>query len=509
MRIIDLLTRSAAARPKTTAIVDRDFKLSYGRMFEAVEALAARLTAAGCRSGVRVAIALGNSAEYLVSFFAISAAGGTIVGLSARMTPSEVARLVERAGVSIVITSKAYAKRLADSLDTAGSITMLLVQYETGGKLDIEAAASGPPRRIDERNCDVALMVPTSGTTGRPKIVMLTDNQLISNMAVYRLLMGFGSRNVVYCALSFHHIYCICAQILTHVSLADTFVVSDTPFFIKDFAKSVERRRLTATAFVPYMAILLADFAEPQQFDLRSLKYVTLSGARTPVSIYRTLTNKYPWVNFINTYGMSEAGSRISIASPFPSRFPPGSVGSPMPGVNVRIVDDEGTDLPFEHRGQILVKSSGVMKGYYQQADLTAQTIVDGWLRTGDLGKLDEKGNLYILGRTKDVIITGGENVCPQEIEESLIEHPGISEAAVVGQKDRLLGEVPVAFIVANSRREKLSQADIVKFCKARLSSHKIPRFIRFVRKLPKLGSSKIDRNALRRMAGNSHSLMS
>jgi len=500
MKIIDLLTTSAARQPNTVAVKCGDIEVSYKQMLSDVTRLSEQLKCAGCRKGVKVAIVLNNSIEYLMSFFAVSGAGGIIVPFSAHMTVYEISRYIDRADVSIVITNRAYAKRLYDESDGSRKITVICVAYDINRKLQAESCISDCSE-ADEGDGDVALMVPTSGTTGAAKIVMLTDEQLISNMVSYRKLMGLDGHNVVYCALLLHHIYCICAQILTHISLADTFIVSDKPFFVKDFLKSVESEKVTITAFVPYMAMLLAEYPQPHEFNLDSLKYVTISGAKMPRSPYKVLTKKYDKVQFMNTYGMSEAGSRISIAAPFPNRFPIDSVGRPIPGVGVRIADEKGNEVAANCPGEILVKSSGVMKGYYKQQALTAETIAEDWLRTGDIGKVDEEGNLFILGRIKDIIISGGENICPLEIEECLIEHPAVREAAVVGQKDKLLQEVPCAFIVKKDTSEKPSPKDILDFCRGKLSSYKIPRSVRFLAELPKLSSSKVDRNALKRMA--------
>lgn len=500
MRIIDLLRNSATARPEAPAIRSGTFELSYRQMLKDAESLSQQLRLAGCTGGTKVAIVLENSAEYLVSFFAVSAAEGTILPLSTRMTPYEVARFVKRADVSIVITSEAWGKRLSGAAGEGLSIVVVNVRYDSSGKLAVDTVKGGS-LETDESCGDIALMVPTSGTTGVPKIVMLTDANLLSNMAVYRLLMGFEGCQVAYCGLSLHHIYCICAQVLTHISRGDTLVVTSRPFFIRDFLKTVQRDTVTVSAFVPSMAILLVEYPQPEEFNVGSLRYITLSGAKTPSSTYRSLTERYPRIRFINTYGMSEAGSRISIAAPFPQDYPLESVGRAVPGVSVRIVDEKGNDLPADCAGEILVRSSGVMKGYYKQPDLTARTLVDGWLKTGDIGKLDQQGNLFILDRIKDVIITGGENVCPFEIEECLIRHPAVQEVAVVGRTDRLLQEVPCAFIVGSNGNRNPTDVDIKKFCRLRLSSHKVPRFVRFLDQLPRLGASKIDRNSLKKLA--------
>jgi len=503
MKIIDLLANNAAGHPERLAVKNGDIEVTYSRLLSCVRSLSEILASAGCRSGVKVAVVLNNSIEYLISFFAISAANGIILPLSARMTPYEIAAYIDKADASIVIAGQSYLNRLSNAQAYLDKVTTVCIQYYGNNNLKLETNIRRNNKPDDEENKDVALMVPTSGTTGLSKIVMLTDNQLISNMIAYRSLMNFDTPNVVCCSLAMHHIYCICAQMLTHTSLADTFIINDRPFFIKDFLKTVETSYVTISAFVPFMAVLLAEFPEPHKFSLETLKCITLSGAKTPTSAYKLLTAKYPTVKFINMYGMTEAGSRISAAAPCPQQFPVESVGRPIPTVNVRIVNDNGNVLPANRIGEVQVKSTGVMKGYYKQHALTAQTIIDGWLKTGDLGKLDENGSLFLLGRNKDIINSGGENLYPSEIEDCLLEHPAIREAAVVAKEDRLLQEVPCAFVVKKTLSENVTVNDIKLFCKNRLSSRKIPAYIKFIDKLPRLTTSKIDRNLLIKMTDN------
>ena len=499
MKIIDLLKNSAEAKPNNIAIKNEHIEISYEKMCSDVHYLAEKLKYAGCSEGVRIAIFLGNSAEYLVSFFAISASGGIIFPLSIRMTPNEIASSLNNADVSIIISDKSYQKNLSNALSRPNFLSILTVQYENGN-LKVETIQTHTPKVNKELN-DVALFVQTSGTTSQPKIVMLTNDNLISNMLSFRSAMDFQHHNTVYCALPLNHIYCICAQILTHISIADTFIINELPFFIKDFLRMVNLYNVTITAFVPYMAIMLAQYPDSSGNLLSTLKYITLSGAKTPKLIYNILTKRFGTVQFINTYGMSEAGSRISVAAPNPEKFPSDSVGRPIPQVSVKIVDEKEKNVPANSAGEIFINSSGVMKGYYKQPALTANTIIDGWLRTGDIGKLDEKGNLYILARKKDIIISGGENLCPVEIEEHLFSHPAVSEVAVVGQKHNLLQEIPFAFIVKKNPSEKLTTIEIIEYCKNKLSNSKIPKTIKFIEKLPKIGSIKVDRKTLKKMA--------
>lgn len=499
MKIIDLLKNSAEAKPDNIAIKNEHISLSYEKMCTDVYYLAEKLKSAGCSEGVQVAILLNNSAEYLTSFFAISASGGIIFPLSFRMTPNEIASSLSNANVSIVISDKSYEKKLSKALSRTNTLSIITVQYENDN-LKVETIQTHTPKVNKELN-DVALFVQTSGTLSQPKIVMLTNDNLITNMLSFRSVMNFQCHNTVYCALPLHHIYCICAQILTHISLADTFIINEMPFFVKDFLRIVKLYNVTITAFVPYMAIMLAQYPDSTDHSLSSLKHITLSGAKTPKPIFNTLTKRFRAVQFINSYGMSEAGSRISVAAPNPEKFPSDSVGRPIPQVNVKIVDEKGGNVNANSMGEILINSSGIMKGYYKQPVLTANTITDGWLKTGDIGKIDEKGNLYILGRKKDIIISGGENLSPVEIEEHLFSHPAISEVAVVGQKHHLLQEVPFAFIVKKNPSAKLTPIEIIEYCKNKLSTNKIPRTTKVIEKLPKLGSIKVDRKTLKKMA--------
>jgi acyl-CoA synthetase (AMP-forming)/AMP-acid ligase II len=497
MKLIDLLKHSAAKYPDRIAVKDDIGEITYSRLLSNTEQLSEYLKTAGCGPGVKVAIVLPNCGAYFESFFAVSAAGATIVGMSSKMTSFEAAGFIKRAEVSLVITEKAFANKLKEQLDN-DDVSIVTVEQDATSKLKIKTFVSGRPK-IDSDNSDVALMVYTSGTTGQSKIVMLTDDQLISNMFIYRCVTDFKRPNIVYCSLLLHHIYCICAQILTHISCGDTFIAKDRPFFVKDFFRDVEKHRVTITAFVPYMAALMAEYPDPNQFDLSSLKYITFSGAKTPKLIYQKLTETFAHIKFINTYGMSEAGSRISIAAPNPAEFPIESVGRPIPSVSVRITDDNGYTMPADHIGQVEVKGCGVFNGYFNQPQLTKETIVDGWLKTGDLGRLDAEGNLYLAGRKKEMILCGGENIFPAEIEETLLESEFVREAAVIGIPDDRLEEVPCAFVV--SRDGSCSEETIINFCRKRLSSFKVPRKIFFVEQIPKLGTSKIDRRQLKRIA--------
>ena len=496
MKLIDLLKQSAAKFPDKISVKDDTCEMTYSQLMTNVKRISDCLCSVRCGPGVKVAVILPNSAAYFACFFAVSAAGATTVPMSSKMTAYEAAGFIKRSEVSLVLTEKNFACKLLEQLDDTA---IMILGQNANSDLKVDSFITGKPK-IDSENSDVALMVYTSGTTGQSKIVMLTDDQLISNMFVYRAIMDMGGHNIVYCSLSLHHIYCICAQVLTHISCGDTFIVTDKPFFIKDFFKAVQTYKITATALVPYMGILMAEYPDADQFDLSSLKFITFSGAKTPKLVYQKLTEKFNHIKFINTYGMSEAGSRISIAAPNPGEFPIESVGKPIPGVSVRITDDSGAILPADSIGEVEVKGSGVFKGYFEQNWLTNETIIHGWLKTGDLGKLDTSGNLYLMGRKKEMILCGGENIYPAEIEETLLENTSVKEAAVIAIPDQRLEEVPCSFVVLKDS-VLCSESDIINFCRKRLSSFKVPRKVFITESIPKLGTSKIDKRKLKELA--------
>lgn len=495
MKIIDLLRNSAKRHPDAVVVTGDDLMMTYSCLDQSVDQLAKILRDNGCAPGVKVAIVLNKSVEYLISFFAISAAKGIIVPLSASMTAHEISGFIEKADISIVITSRRNTRKFSDSLED--EITLIIADCDQSNALKIDVPYKNCVK-TDAENSDVALMAFTSGSTGKAKATMLRDDQLITNMIAYRSVMGFTEHNVVYCAIPLHHIYCITAQILTHISLGDTFVMSGNIFFIKDFFKSVEKYKVTISAFVPSMAMLMTESPQSSQFCLRTLRYITMSGAKTPANLYRQLCKKFKDVKFVNTYGMTEAGSRISIAAPNTEDYPVESVGKPMPNIMVRIVSENADVVDVNEVGEVEVKSSGVMKGYYNQPELTLQTVVNGWLKTGDLGRLDEDGNLFLVGRKKELIISGGENIYPPEVEQCLLSHPAIIEAAVIGKYHKRLQEVPYAFVVRKKHIE-IDAPELIRFCRKHLSTQKIPAEFHFLDQMPKVGTSKVDRLKLKR----------
>ena len=492
MQIYDLLHHACLKESDTVAVIQGDRQLTYGQFLNHVSQTADCLAQNGCGAGVKVGLFLRNSIEYLIAFFAVSKTHSTIVPLSPDMTLFELQSKISSVDISMIVSDQ---NGCVDMVNSKLQIAMTSLNLSKNNDLEIQTIKSAAPI-VDPDNSDVALIISTSGSTDHPKHVMLTDNQLISNMSAYKKVMSFHQKHMVYCALPFCHIYSISAQILTHVSLADTLFIPKGPFLIKTFFDAVDDFRITISAFVPYFAILMSKIPQPNNINLDSLKYILLAGGKTPIDTLTELSKTYPSVNFINTYGLTEASPRISVAGPKPLDFSLGGVGKPMPNIFVKIIGDAGSELPVDKIGQIVVNSPGNMKGYYKQPTLTKEALSNGWLKTGDLGTLDNNGNLIIIARIKDVIISGGRNIYPNEVEQSLLKHPLIIEAVVVGKPHSQLMEVPFAFIVSRNN-VKMEVGGLMRHCRKYLSNYKVPHEFRIIKEIPKISASKVNRKKL------------
>jgi long-chain acyl-CoA synthetase len=344
---------------------------------------------------------------------------------------------------------------------------------------------------------DTAVLVYTSGTTGKPKGAELTHFQLYMNCTIAGQLFGARPDDVTLAVLPFFHVFGLSSII--NVSVRYGGCLSIVPRFVPAAVlDTIERDRCTVIGGVPTMLHALAQ-QDISGRDLSALRVAVSGGASLPEDVLRTFEGKYG-IEVLEGYGMSETASTCSFNRPGDRRVL--SIGKPVWGVTMRVTDPDGQRLPpgREHVGEILVRGHNVMKGYLGRPEATMEAIRGGWLHTGDLGYMDEDGFYFIVDRAKDLVIRGGYNVYPREIEEVLYAHPGILEAAVVGKPDERLGEEVVAFVVLRPGSE-LSADEVIAYCRERLAAYKYPRDIRFAAELPKGPSGKILKSALREAA--------
>jgi long-chain acyl-CoA synthetase len=464
------LTESALDHPGKfiCRTVDRD--LTYAELDDLSGRFAAALLAEGVERGDRVAVQLPNVPEFLVAYYGILKAGCVMVPVNPQFTEPEAAYVIGHSG----------ARKHVDEA------TEVVAMCE-GAKYVADVAATNPQ--------DAAVLIYTSGTTGRPKGAELSHFQLYMSCTVAADTFGAVPEDVTLCALPLFHIYGLSSALNSTVRYGSTISLVRR-FEIPAVLDAMEKHRVTISLGVPtmYHALLMADLGDR---DLSAFRVASCGGAPMPKALIEGFEQKFG-VTVLEGFGMSETGAAGFVNRPDARRV--GSIGMPLWGVQARIDGAEGRTGP-EHVGELLIKGHVVMTGYHDDPAATGQTIVDGWLHTGDLAYVDDEGFYYIVDRIKDMIIRGGFNVYPREIEEVLYRHPAIREAAVLGRPDERLGEEVVAVIVLKADAGEVSAEQITDFCRRSLTGYKVPREIRFVDQLPRNASGKVLKRELREAA--------
>jgi len=464
------LTESAHEHPDkyVCRTVDRD--VTYAELDELAGRFAAALLAGGLERGDRVAVQLPNVPEFLVAYYGILKAGCVMVPMNPQLTEPETAYLLGHSGAR-------------KHLDDPGDVVALCA----GAKGSADVAATYPQ--------DTAVFIYTSGTTGRPKGAELSHFQLYMSCTVASETFGAVPEDVTLAALPLFHIYGLSCSLNSVVRYGSTMSLLRR-FEPNAVFDAMANHGETITLGVPtmYHALLMTDAGDR---DLTSFRVASCGGAPMPKALIEGFEQKFG-VTVLEGFGMSETGAAGFVNRPDARRV--GSIGKPLWGIQARIDGADGATGP-EHVGELLIKGHVVMTGYHDDPDATGQTIVDGWLHTGDLGYMDDDGFYYIVDRIKDMIIRGGFNVYPREVEEVLYRHPAIREAAVLGRPDERLGEEIVAVVVLKPDAGEVPAERIIEFCRTSLAGYKCPREVRFVDRLPRNASGKVLKRELRRAA--------
>lgn len=480
-----------------TAIMQGEQRLSYREWHAKATNIASALSRCLSPSSCHVALFLPNSIAYAVSYFGILYANRTIIPIGPQSKGPEIRSTLENCEIDLIITNSALQPGLTQMLETYPYSIYLLntdtlhVTKLAGEKGWIIKTAGTAD---NEGEAATAVMLHTSGTLSHPKRVMLTHQNLLCNIRSNIASLSLNADDVVLIALPMYFGYCNTAQFLTHVYLGASMVILEGMFLAKKFFSAVETCRVTNFTGVPTMLLSLLDYRRREEYDIHSLRYICFGGGKMPVDKLRQLISTFPTVGFVQTYGQTEASPRVTALLPEDSVRKLGSVGRPIPGVTVAVVDEQGQVLDHGKIGEIVVRGENVMKGYYKNDSATTAVLRNGWLYTGDLGRLDEDGYLYLTGRRKNMIISGGINIYPEEVEEVLFSHPCVADVMVYGVPDEYMGELPCAKIVIKEG-EEVSEGALINYCLDRLSSYKAPRRIEFVKALAKTYNGKTKRN--------------
>jgi long-chain acyl-CoA synthetase len=500
MSLLAMLARSADRVPERPAFVFRDRSLTYGALLAGACAVGNHLTALGVRPGQRVALQMPNAPEFGLAYFGILAAGATVVPLNPLLKAEEVRYVLQDSEVAAMLCLPAgYAGLRAARQGLGRGLPIGLLGGEAEGRDagDVALAPAGglvPAGGVAPLDGNaVAVCLYTSGTTGRPKGAMLTHGNLLSNLLAFNRVLQATETDVFLTVLPLFHAFAATVMFLGPILLGATIVLE--PRFAPDLVlKAVAERRVTLFSGVPTMYAMLAATPRPS-WDLSSWRLCVSGGAALPPLVLEAFEGRYG-VPIYEGYGPTECSPVLTVNPPGGIRKI-GSVGPAIPEVELRIVDDEDRPQPTGTVGEIVARGPNVMLGYLNRPAETAQALRHGWYHTGDLGRVDEDGYYSIVDRKTDLIIVGGLNVYPREIELVLTQHPAVAESAVIGVPDALRGEVPQALVVLREGVQARSQS-LLAWCRQRLAAYKVPRGLRIVPALPKTVTGKVLKSQLR-----------
>jgi long-chain acyl-CoA synthetase len=485
MNLAEILMESARRDPGHPALKLDETEFSYGELARASARVAGLLVSKSVCPGDRVGIMLPNVPYFAACYYGVLQAGGVVVPMNVMLKEREVAFYLGDSGAKLLFAWHGFQDEVHDGADKAGSECVLVTPGEFEQLLAGQAPAEGT---VERDETDTAVILYTSGTTGTPKGAELTHANLRRNCAVASRLFGVDSDSVTLGALPlFHSFGQTCGLNATvHAGGLLSLIPRFDPLRALEI---IERDRVSVFEGVPTMYGAMLHVPERQRFDTSTLRLCVSGGSAMPVELMRGFEEAFR-CPVLEGYGLSETSPVASFNHPDRERKP-GSIGTPVEGVEMKVVDDDGSDVAQGEVGEIMIRGHNVMKGYWEQPDATAESVQDGWFRSGDMAKIDEDGYFFIVDRKKDMIIRGGYNVYPREIEEVLYEHPAVREAAVVAVRHDTHGE-EVAAAVALKDGSQATEEELREFVRGQVAAYKYPRQIWFVDDLPKGPTGKI-----------------
>jgi long-chain acyl-CoA synthetase len=485
MNLAGLLTASAERDPDHVAIKLDDIELSYAMLDGASAHLAGLLADHGVQRGDRVGIMLPNVPYFPVVYYGVLRAGAIVVPMNVLLKKREVAYYLSDSGAKLLFAWHGFAEDAQAGAEQAGAECLLV---EPGDFEQRVGAATPDTSLADTADDDIAVLLYTSGTTGQPKGAELTHANLTLNARGSAALFDLGSEGITLGALPlFHSFGQTCGM---NATISDGGTLTLLPRFEPGKAlEIIERDKVNVFQGVPTMYGAMLHNADRERYDVSSVQLCSSGGSAMPVELLRGFEEAFG-CKILEGYGLSESSPVASFNHRDRERKP-GSIGTPIKNVEMRVVDDDGNEVAQGEVGEIVIRGYNVMKGYWQRPEATAETIIDGWLHTGDMGRMDEDGYFYVVDRKKELIIRGGYNVYPREIEEVLYEHPAVREAAVLGVPHDEYGE-EVGAAVALKDGASATPEELRDYVKEQVAAYKYPRVVWLVDELPKGPTGKI-----------------
>jgi long-chain acyl-CoA synthetase len=446
-----------------------------------VNAVAGLIKQSGVGRGDKVALMLPNIPEFVYGYFGALKIGAVVVTLNTSSTPSELTYLLNNSDSKLLITQTSQVKKYQDARDQLLSCRQVIEidSVNQNDALISDANLKDLPEcstNIDPD--DPAVMVYTAGLTGKPLGAVLTHRNLCSQANVIQSVVRRTPDDIGLALIPLFHTFGATTSMLLAVRVGCSIVMMDR-LTMDGFFGAIEKEKITFIAAVPRLFIGMIFSEKASKYNLSSLKVFVTGGAPMPVDFIPVFEQKFG-VRISEGYGLTEA-SPVCTLNRFDAVAKPGSIGTPLPGIDIKIVDDTGRELSRNETGEVIIRGDNVMQGYYKDEAATAAVIKDGWLYTGDLGRMDDENYIFLTGRKKRMIITSGFNVYPREVETVLNLHPAVQISRVSGKEDLMRGEVVKAEVVLKNGHCP-DDKEIIRYCKIYLSNYKVPREIEFVK---------------------------
>ncbi len=511
--IPELMFARAAALGEHVALESPTRKIQYRELPERALAITRGLMAHGINNGDRIAVWAPNTIDWILVALGIHCAGGVLVPINTRMKGIEAADIIERSGARILFSideflgnnypamlmphRPACLEALVVLGHNAGDDQQLLEDFINSGKCISTTEAEDRAKCVSADS--ISDLLYTSGTTGKPKGVMSSHGQTLQAFSQYVNIIGLTAKDRYLIVNPFFHCFGYKAGWVSCL-IAGATIIPHAVFDADDIFKRVESESITVLPGPPTLYLSMLAHERLGSADLSSLRIAVTGASSIPPMLIERIRNELGCSVVTTAYGLTECGGLATICNPLaPAATIAGTSGQPIPGTQLKIVDRDGNTLPQGKTGEICLHGFHVMQGYFNNPEATAEAIDnEGWLHTGDVGHLDEGGNLVITDRLKDMFIVGGFNCYPAEIEAALFEHPDIADLAVIGLPDERMGEVGCACVVLKNGAS-MTEEDLIRWSRNRMANYKVPRKVVFYGDLPKNASNKIDKVALRR----------
>ncbi len=502
------LEESAARHPDRPAVWYRGKWMTFGEIDHRANQLANFLVEQGVRRGDRVAILWENAFDYVIAYYGVLKAGGVTVEINTEIVAEDLIYLLNDSGAKALIVQKRFLPLLKGNLKQAGQLQAVITDgaAEEVSALssdtpayaleEVYASASASPPNVRIIDIDLASIVYTSGSTGKPKGVMLTHLNIVTNTRSIVQYLDLTEADRIMVVLPFFYVYGK-TLLNTHFAVGGSVVIDNRFVFPNAVLETMQKTECTGFAGVPSTFSILLSKSAVRKYSFPKLRYLTQAGGAMAPAVQKEVVQVFYPAKLFIMYGATEASARLSYLDPeeLPRHW--GSIGKAIPNVDLYVADEQGNPLPPGEVGEIVARGANIMQGYWNDPEETARALRNGLYFTGDLGKVDEDGYIYVVGRSKDMIKAGANRVSAKEIEEKLLEHEGVFEVAVVGVPDEILGEAIKAFVVPQPNGRPLTPDELLSFCKRKLPSFKVPKYIEFLDALPKNASGKILKHKL------------